>query len=122
MQAITGAQGSYEQRCKALVANNIALWDVLEQSVRPGSMDADINISTAACNNFAEFFSAHAKLRLVCFNGQKAAQIFQKFVGADTTTSSLRFVTLPSTSPAYAAMRYEQKLALWRSAITAYRE
>ena len=117
MQALVGATGSYEQRCKALIDSRIALWDVLEESIRPGSMDADIKTETAACNDFDEFFAAHPELRLVCFNGQKAAQLFQKLVIRDAEVVALRFEIMPSTSPAYAAMRYEQKLALWRRAI-----
>jgi double-stranded uracil-DNA glycosylase len=118
MQALIAAEGSYEQRCTILLKNRIALWDVLKESVRPGSMDADIKTETAACNNFVEFFSTHSKLELVCFNGQKAAQLFRSIVDVGADTVPIRFETLPSTSPAYAAMRYEQKLALWRRAIS----
>jgi len=118
MQELTGADGSYEQRCNRLVANGIALWDVLAASVRPGSMDADIQISSAEANDFIGFFSKHQNIERVCFNGKKAAQLFQRFVVLDGCDKPRQFATLPSTSPAYAAMAYEKKLALWRSAIT----
>lgn len=117
MQALVGAEGSYEARCNSLVANGIALWDVLEASVRPGSMDADIRTETASGNDFAAFFVTHPKLELVCFNGQKSAQLYRRLIGPGATDSYLDFETLPSTSPAYAAMRYEQKLARWSSVL-----
>jgi hypoxanthine-DNA glycosylase len=119
MQALIGAEGSYDQRCTNLIVNGIALWDVLEASVRPGSMDADIKTETASGNDFVAFFAAHPKLELVCFNGQKAAQLYKRLIGPDVTDNVLRFETLPSTSPAYAAMRYEQKLARWVTALSA---
>ena len=118
MRELTGAKGSYKQRCDMLVANGIALWDVLAESVRPGSMDADIRMPSAEANDFIGFFSLHQNIERVFFNGQKAAQLFQRLVMLDGCDKPRQFATLPSTSPAYAAMPYEKKLALWRSAIT----
>jgi hypoxanthine-DNA glycosylase len=117
MQALIGAEGSYEERCNSLILSGIALWDVLEASVRPGSMDSDIRTETASGNNFAAFFAVHPKLELVCFNGQKAAQLYKRLIGPGAMDGYLDFETLPSTSPAYAAMRYEQKLARWSAVL-----
>ena len=47
MQELTGAEGPYQKRCDALVGYGIALWDVLAESVRPGSMDVDIQLESA---------------------------------------------------------------------------
>jgi len=118
MREITGAAGSYEQRCDALVEYGIALWDVLAESVRPGSMDANIAIETAEVNDFKSFFAAHRAIQLVGFNGKKAAQIFRRSVVLDDAVAPGQFETLPSTSPAYAAIPYAQKLSMWRSVIT----
>ena len=118
MHALTGASGSYDERCAALVAQRIALWDVLAESVRPGSMDADIALDTAKVNDFKGFFSRHQQLHKVCFNGRKAAEVFQRFVSLDESVAPRHFETLPSTSPAYAAMPYEEKLRLWRTVLT----
>lgn len=117
MQDLLAAEGSYEQRCDALLANSIALWDVLAESVRPGSMDSDIDLDTARPNDFAFLFRACPRIERVCFNGQKAAQMFAKFVGPQSLTGAMALLTLPSTSPAYAAMPYEEKLAHWRAAL-----
>jgi len=117
MRELTGAHGDYEQRCRMLVDHGIALWDVLEESVRPGSMDADINLPTAKANDFAGFFAEHRQLTRVCFNGQKAAQLFRRFVALEDCANSMQFETLPSTSPAYASMSFTDKLACWRDVI-----
>jgi TDG/mug DNA glycosylase family protein len=117
MRDLTGAEGSYEERCGALVEHGIALWDVLAESVRPGSMDSDIQAKTAQANDFKLFFSAHPDIGRVCFNGQTAAKLFQRLVTVESG-SSMEFLTLPSTSPAYAAMNYAEKLARWSSAVS----
>lgn len=114
---LVGANGLYRQRCEVLVDNGIALWDVLAESVRPGSMDSDIHLDTARPNDFESLFERCPKIQRVCFNGQKAAQMFAKFVGQSGLTDAMTLVTLPSTSPAFAAMPYEEKLARWRAAL-----
>lgn len=117
MQELTGACGDYEQRCAVLLDHDIALWDVLAGSVRPGSMDADIELETAEANDFADFFSRYSNIERVCFNGKKAAQMFQRFVVLDAMDKPVQFATLPSTSPAYASMPFAEKLAIWRRVI-----
>jgi len=119
MRDLIGAEGGYEQRCDALVAHGIALWDVLAESIRPGSMDADIQTRSARANDFSEFFSQHPDVRRVFFNGQKAAQLFARLVSTDSGDRAMRYATLPSTSPAYASMAYEEKLRIWCAEITA---
>jgi len=119
MRDLMAADGSYEKRCGALVKHGIALWDVLAESVRPGSMDADIQTQSARANDFTKFFSGHTNIRQVFFNGQKAAQLYARLVSIDGRDFAVRYATLPSTSPAHASMVYEEKLRIWREAITA---
>ena len=115
MRVLAGAEGAYEQRCRALMDAGIAVWDVLASSVRPGSLDADIDLATAETNDFQSFFAAHPEISRVCFNGQAAAKIYRKRVQLDRSPTDLQI--LPSTSPAHAAMTIEQKLELWRTGI-----
>ncbi len=117
MGELTGADGSYDQRCQALLEHGIALWDVLESSVRPGSMDADIRRGTEKINNFNRFFLTHSKISQLCFNGQKAAQIFHRLVIPQLESAVPQTRVLPSTSPAYASMPYAQKLECWRQVV-----
>jgi len=117
MEALFGVSGDYARRCERLRSSRIALWDVLESSVRPGSMDADIRLGSARANDFEAFFRGHRDLRLVAFNGGKAEQMFGRLVRAGLAADALRFVRLPSTSPAYASMPFSGKLAAWRAAL-----
>ena len=117
MRELFGIDGNYAARCSLLRTNGIALWDVLQSSVRPGSLDARIRLDKAVANDFAGFFATHASLRLVAFNGRKAQQLFARFVTSTGVAADLRQVLLPSTSPAYAAMSFPGKLAAWRRAL-----
>ncbi len=110
-----GLDVPYAKRTEMLKASHIAVWDVLASSFRQGSMDSDIDIATARPNDFASFLTTHSTIRLVCFNGQKAARIFERMVLSrhSELQSDLRYETLPSTSPAFAAMSFEDKLRKW---------
>jgi len=117
MGEIANARGNYDERCDALMDAGIAVWDVLASSVRPGSMDADIQSKTAVANNFSGFLSDHEAIEMICFNGQKAAQMFARIVQPGLDSKRLVIASLPSTSPAYASMSYVDKLEKWRSII-----
>lgn len=117
MATLVNAHGDYAARQSALVDARIAVWDVLAASVRPGSMDADIDLTTARANPVAELVAAEPGMALVCFNGQKARALFDRFVGATRLREGVKLATLPSTSPAYAAMPLAEKTRRWAEAL-----
>lgn len=119
MEALIAARGSYDDRCRRLVDCRIALWDVLESSLRPGSMDADIRLPTSRCNDFERFLAAHPGLIRIGFNGSKAAQLFSRLVAPGLDCGAFERVTLPSTSPAFASMPFARKLSHWREFLAA---
>ena len=102
------ADHTYAMRVAGLAQNRIALWDVLKSCERVGSLDSAIK--NAVPNDFKELFAAYSELKLIAFNGKKAAEWFGHW-GTDRPTGILT-VTLPSTSPA-AAMAFEKKVAAW---------
>ena len=116
MAELFGIEGDYATRCELLCEQGIALWDVLQSSVRPGSMDAAIRLDSAQPNDFESFFVEHPCIRRIGFNGGKAHQMFARFVDSAPPGASL--VRLPSTSPAYASMPFSAKLSAWRDALT----
>ena len=115
MYELFGVDGDYATRCRQLCEHGIALWDVLQSSVRPGSMDSDIQLDSAQPNDFATFFAKHPGIRVVGFNGRKAQEMFMRFV--DEAPRDARLELLPSTSPAYASMTFSAKLNAWRDAL-----
>jgi hypoxanthine-DNA glycosylase len=108
---------TYQQKCALLQANNIALWDVLAYCTRVGSLDAAIVLSTARANDFNAFFRQHTEIRHVFFNGKKAQSLYTKQVAPQLNEcyAQRRYATLPSSSPAYAALSVAQKIAQWRA-------
>ncbi len=105
----------YPNRADRLRCNGIAVWDVLQSSVRPGSMDAAIDLTSATPNDFQTFFVEHPMLELLCFNGKKAAELYRRLVAPQGIRSieNIEFRTMPSTSPAYASMKLDVKVRLW---------
>lgn len=117
MAELFAASGSYRARCRALTEHGIAVWDVLASSIRPGSLDSSIDLASAEINDFSAFFAEHPTIRRICCNGQAAARIFQRRVPQHLVPAGAQVLTLPSTSPAYAAMQFARKLELWREGI-----
>jgi hypoxanthine-DNA glycosylase len=103
----------YAARTARLIENKVALWDVCRAAYRPGSLDTSIRHPES--NDFSAFFNAHPEVKLICFNGSKAAELYQRHVFPllPPSMQKLGQQTLPSTSPANAAMSYAQKLARW---------
>jgi TDG/mug DNA glycosylase family protein len=107
-----GPELEYRQRLSVLVENRIALWDVIAACHRPGSLDSNISSSGLQANDFAGFLAVHKAIERIYFNGQKAAQLFTRYV-KPTLGRHYRLRTLPSTSPANASKSYADKLAAW---------
>ncbi|MEE4218364.1 MAG: DNA-deoxyinosine glycosylase [Xanthomonadales bacterium] len=114
----------YHERSQAVAERGVAIWDVLHDCVRPGSLDSDIDEKTAVTNDFQAFFNGHRQIAGVCFNGAKAESIYVKRVlpGLDDAAAKISRNRLPSTSPAHAGMNFEQKKAAWRSVLKAVLE
>jgi double-stranded uracil-DNA glycosylase len=106
---------NYDDRIKLLLSNRVALWDVLKSCYRKGSLDSDIDQSSIKPNDFNTFFSTHKRIEAVFFNGAKAEQLFKKntLKTLKQAQQNLSFIRLPSTSPAHAALTFEQKLLQW---------
>ncbi|MEI2455619.1 DNA-deoxyinosine glycosylase [Lysobacter firmicutimachus] len=111
-----GPELAYERRIEALCAAGIAVWDVLAQCEREGSLDSAIRDDTAVANDFAGFFVRHPQVRTVLFNGAKAEQSFRRFV-LPGLAAAPELRRLPSTSPANASQADAAKCSAWREAL-----
>lgn len=106
---------NYKKSKQLLIDNKIALWDVLKSCYRKGSLDSNIDHSSIEVNDFKSFFIKHPEIRHIYFNGAKAEQLFKKRVlNILGDHQNLGYHKLPSTSPAHAAMSFEQKLQKWK--------
>ncbi|HSI44004.1 MAG TPA: DNA-deoxyinosine glycosylase [Methylotenera sp.] len=109
-------QTPYAQRLEKLLANRIAVWDVLHSCERKGSLDSAIE--SAIVNDFESFYAYHPHLQLIGFNGAAAERYYRIHVLPKLKDRDFNYIRLPSTSPAHATLRYAEKLALWKSALT----
>lgn len=97
----------YAERLPRLLAHRFGLWDVLGECERQGSLDSAIR--NPAANDFARLRHLCPALETVGFNGQTSGKFAPQFAA-----QGYRTVVLPSSSPANAALSFEQKLAGWR--------
>lgn len=111
-------QSPYETRVQSLLTARIALWDVLHACVRTGSLDSAIETGSRVPNDFGSFFNKHPDIKLVCFNGTEAERSFKAYALPKLNISGIKYVRLPSTSPAH-AVAFDKKLAVWRAALGA---
>ena len=109
----------YTQRCEALIVARVAVWDVMQSCVRPGSLDSAIVESTIVPNDFTAFLDQHPKIREVCFNGAKAESSFKKHVMSELgpAVSRLAYLRLPSTSPVHASLSFDAKRDAWHESL-----
>jgi hypoxanthine-DNA glycosylase len=104
-------QEPYESRIAALQAHGIALWDVVHQCRRKGSLDSNIDPKGLVANDFHTFFGEHPAIRRVYFAIAKAESIYSRHASVEPRIDYHR---LPSTSTANARMSLADKLDAWR--------
>ncbi len=97
----------YDARLRRLAERDIALWDVVAEARRRGSLDGAIR--AAMPNELADFVAAHPRLTAVAFNGRIAAAIGRRALGH---RQGLAFLDLPSSSAAL-TRPLSDKAAAW---------
>ncbi|CAN5311511.1 DNA-deoxyinosine glycosylase [soil metagenome] len=100
----------YPDRCARLLDAGIGLWDVYAACLRDGSLDSAIR--SAEINDFDRLRRIAPRLERVCHNGRTSGRFARDLAALGFETHAL-----PSSSPAYAGMRFETKLLAWREAL-----
>jgi TDG/mug DNA glycosylase family protein len=118
MSALFGSDPKlcYQLRKEMLMENGIAVWDVLQSCHRRGSLDSNIKLATITTNDFASFFTKYNCIKRVFFNGRTAEKLYQNRIlpALNHRFPYLEYQCLPSTSPAYASLKFEQKIEAWK--------
>ena len=122
MQEIYGVDRHlpYAERLAQLQRAGVALWDVLKECEREGSLDTAIVPASELPNDFAWLLDAYPTIQRICFNGSKAATAFARHVLPTLPAArldSLTLIPLPSTSPANGSIPTADKLARWCGAL-----
>lgn len=107
----------FDRRYKALTENGIALWDTIGRCRREGSLDSAIRDWIP--NDIEGLLERYPQIDTILLNGRKSEAVWkksdaQKILGK---YPGLKVVTLPSTSPANAAMTLQKLVPLWRGAM-----
>ena len=98
----------YPRRLARLKARGVALWDVVAEADRQGSLDSAIRDEKP---NPVLRLIRRTGVRAVFFNGRKAEVSFRRHGGSPPR--DVEFATLPSSSPAHASLPWPKKLAAW---------
>ncbi|WP_019882780.1 MULTISPECIES: DNA-deoxyinosine glycosylase [unclassified Methylophilus] len=105
------ADAPYHMRCQSAQDHGLAIWDVCHAAQRTGSLDSNIQGHSIIANDINGLLKTCPHIALIACNGQAAAQLFKKHI---RLARAINTVLLPSTSPANARLRFEEKLAQWQ--------
>jgi len=94
----------------------IVIWDSLKQCEREGSLDSAIKKESVKANDFAALFEQYPDIEYVFCNGGASFQWFNRLV-LPSLSKPVLMTLLPSTSPAHAAMSFDEKLNQWERSL-----
>ena len=97
----------YDERLHRLAVRGVALWDVVGEARRAGSLDGALRDVRA--NPLGAFIARQPRLAGIAFNGQTAARIGRRALG---DVAGIALFELPSSSPAY-TLGFAAKAARW---------
>ena len=98
-----------EEKKAMLLANHIAIWDVIDSCDIIGSSDSSIkNVVPADIAGILH----KTKITRIFANGKTAGVLYKKFSEEST---GIEAVVLPSTSPANAAFSLEKLVEVWKA-------
>jgi TDG/mug DNA glycosylase family protein len=106
---------SYESKVQQMQQLPMIVWDTLKACHREGSLDSKILNTDIEANDIAALLNRYPTVQAIAFNGGASAKYFDRLVKPQLANElSVELLKMPSTSPANAGMKREQKLELWR--------
>ena len=91
-----------------------ALWDIVKSCSRENSSDS--NLKDIIPNNIEELLKEYSNIELIAFTSKLAQNIYKK----NFNNLDIKSIYLPSPSPAYAAMSFEQKCKIYKELLSEY--
>ncbi len=108
LSAITGYPvNNKDQKIWLLKTHRWGLWDMVASCSRRNSLDS--SLSGIEVNDIPALLRRHPSIRTLLFTGRKAQQLFERRFGDHPIGRDY----LPSPSPAYAAMGFEEKVKIY---------
>lgn len=103
----------YSDKKELLIKSKIGVWDVAHKANRKGSLDSAIEDEEP--NDLDGFIARHKNLKIIGFNGSKSEALFNKYFDKK---SDLKYISLPSTSPANTRIDFDNICILWQQILT----
>jgi len=100
-----------DQKIWLLKRSKIGLWDMVSGCSRENSLDS--SLKEIEINDIPALLEKHPSIRKILFTGRKAEVLFAKHFG----DLEIERDYLPSPSPAYAGMKFEEKVKEYRGKI-----
>lgn len=100
---------TYSAKKELLLKSKIGIWDVVHKANRKGSLDHAIQDEEP--NDLDGFIARHKNLNVIGFNGAKSQALFEKYFDRK---SGIKYVSLPSTSPANTGIDFDNICKQWR--------
>jgi len=103
---------TYLDKKQLLLKSKIAIWDVAHKANRKGSLDTDIKDEEP--NDLDNFILQHKNLKIIGFNGKESQALFDKYFDRK---NGIKYILLPSTSPANARINFESICQVWHQSL-----
>ncbi len=100
---------TYSDKKALLLKSKISIWDVAHTANRKGSLDSFITDEEP--NDLEDFILKHKNLKVIGFNGGKSKELFDKNF---ERKKELKYISLPSSSPANARIDFDNICKQWR--------
>jgi len=97
-----------KERINFLKKYKIALWDIVESCNRENSSDS--NLKEVKVHDLSKLIKTYKNIKVIAFTSKKALYFYEKY----HEKINIPVVYLPSPSPAYAAMKIEDKIEAYR--------
>jgi len=104
---------TYEDKKSLLLKTKIGIWDVAHKANRKGSLDSAIEDEEP--NDIESFIGKHKSLKIIGFNGTKSEALFDKYFDRK---AGIKYISLPSTSPANTGIDFDNICKQWRQILT----
>ncbi|MBS3913067.1 MAG: DNA-deoxyinosine glycosylase [Bacteroidetes bacterium] len=104
---------TYSDRIQILLESKIGIWDVAHKANRKGSLDSAIEDEEP--NDLEGLIASLKNLKVVGFNGTKSQALFDKYF---ERKRNIKYILLPSTSPANTGMSFDNICKQWQQLFT----
>lgn len=104
---------TYSDKKVLLLKAKIGVWDVAHKANRKGSLDSAIEDEEP--NDLDNFIAKHKNLKVIGFNGTKSEALFDKYFDRK---NGIRYISLPSTSPANTRINFDNICKKWQQLLT----